>query len=206
MMKFLQSRLGPLLIGILLIGVGLPYAIRSGQGAMDTFRSMQFAAEHNFDAGNPDIELVAHWMNMRYIAEAYTVPQSFIFEEIGVEINRPNTELPLGRLNQRYRFGDSELGGPALVDHVRDAILAYRESPVVTGLTEGHVRRWMNVTYIANSTGIPVETFFNALGLPVAGHAYMPLERLVDKSGYKPGVEQLIEVLEQTIDANGGVR
>lgn len=206
MMKFLQSRFGLLLMGIILIGAGLTYAIRSGRGAIDSFRSIQFATEHNFDGGNPDIELISHWMNIRYIAEAYTVPQSFLFDEIGIEMNRPNSELPLRRLNRRYDFGDSELGDPALVDHVRDAILAYRENPVVTGLSEGNVRRWMNVTYIANSTGVSVEIFFDALGLPVAGYAYMPLDRLVDQSGYQPGVGQLIQVLEQTIDTNEGER
>lgn len=204
MTKFLQSRLFLVCLALLLIVGGLFYVVRSTTGAIDAYRTMKFARQHNFDAGNPDIQLISHWMNIRYIAEAYTVPQSFIFDELGIEMNRPNSELPLGRLNRRYRFGDSENGGPAIIDHARDAIVAYRLNPVVTGLTEGQVRRWMNVTYIANSTGISVESFFDALGITNDGYAYMPLERLVNQSGYEPGIEQLTEILQQVVDANGG--
>lgn len=204
MTKLFHSRLILPLIGVLLILFGLSYAIRSGRRAVDAYRAMQFAGEHDFDAGDPDVELISHWMNIRYIAEAYAVPQSYIFDEIGVEMTRPASELPLGRLNQRNDFGQNELGEPMLVDLVADVVLAYRENPVVTGLSEGGVRHWMNVTYIANSTGIPVEIFFNDLGIPAEGHAYMPLERLVEESGYASGIDQLIKTLEQTLEANGG--
>lgn len=206
MVKFFQSRRFALVVGALLIIIGLPFMVRSARSAMGSYRAMQFAAEHNFDAGNPDIELVSPWMNIRYIAEAYTVPQSFLFDEMGIKMTRSASELPLGRLNQRFKFGDSKNGGPALVDIVRNAIVAYHENPVVTGLSEKRVQKWMNIQYIANSTGIATELFFDELGIPQEGHLYMPLPRLVDQAGYEPGTDNMIKTLERVIDMRGGKR
>ncbi|MFT5195692.1 MAG: hypothetical protein ACI85U_002715, partial [Candidatus Promineifilaceae bacterium] len=130
MKKLFQSRFILPLVGVLLILSGLVYAIRSARGALEAYRAVQFAMEHDFDGGNPDVELISHWMNIRYIAEAYTVPQSFIFDEIGLEMRHPVSEIPIGRLNQQHEFGQNESGEPVLVDLVMDAVLAYRANPV----------------------------------------------------------------------------
>lgn len=206
MTKLSQKKFIVPVIGVILITIGLLFAIRSGRKALESYRAMRFAMEHDFDAGNLDVELIQPWMSIRYIAEAYAVPQSFIFDEINLDMNRSNSRLPLGQLNQLHDFGKNELGEPALVDLIVSTVELYRQQPVATGLSEGRVEPWMNVTYIANSTGVPVETFFADLGIPAEGYAYMPLKRLVDEAHYKPGVEKLMESLEQTIDTNGGRR
>jgi len=206
MKKLLQSKWAIFLLAGLLIAFGGYYALRSFDRVRDSYRAMQFAMEHDFDGGHPDIELISPWMNIQYIAEAYTVPQSFILDEVGLDSRRPNAQLPLGRINNHQELGENEAGEPVLVDLVTEAILKYREDPVATGLTEGQVQAWMNVTYIANSTGIPVETLFEAVGLPADGFAFMPLDRLVAQANYEPGVEALIKTLNEAVDANGGTR
>lgn len=199
MKTFFQSKAFALIVGLILIAGGLFFAYRYTMGAYNAYRAMQFANQHNFDAGNPDVALLHPWMNIRYIAEAYTVPQSFLFEEIGVKMNPPNSELPVGRLNGRLRLGSID-NQPAIITVLREAILKYRQNPVVTGLAEDRVRRWMNIQYIANSTGIPTEYIFEQIGIPMEGHAFMPLERLVDETDYEPGVRVLVEQLQQIID------
>lgn len=207
MTKLFRSKVSMLLLGVALLLAGSFFAVRSGKRALESYRAMQFAGEHDFDGGNLDVALVSGWMNIRYIAEAYAVPQSFIFDEVGLEMSRNNGEIPIGRLNQRFEFGVNDLEEPILSSLVADAIVSYRENPVVTGLTEGRVEGWMNVTYIANSTGIPVETFFDALGLSPTGYAYMPLPRLAEEANYEPGLDSLIETLNQTVEsATGGNR
>jgi len=188
-----------IILAIILIVAGVVFTIRYVRGTIYAYHAMQFAMQHNFDAGNPDVDLLEPWMSIRYIAEAYTVPQSYLFDKLGVEMNPPNSELPVGRLNRQLgRRGRPEQ--PIILDKIREAILEYRENPVATGLQEQRVARWMNVQYIANSTGIPAEYIFEQIGLPMEGYAFMPLERLVDETRYEPGVRELTKQIEQIIE------
>ncbi len=187
------------ILAIILIVAGVVFAVRYVRGTIYAYHSMQFAMQHNFDAGNPDVELLEPWMSMRYIAEAYTVPQSFLFDELGLEMNPPNSELPVGQLNRQLgRRGRPEQ--PIILGKIRDAILKYRENPIVTGLQEQRVARWMSVQYIANSTGIPADYIFEQIGLPMDGYAYMPLPRLADEAHYEPGDRELARQIQEIID------
>jgi hypothetical protein len=186
-------------IAVLFILVGIFFATRYATRALDTYREVTFVRQHDFDAGNLEVDILKPWMNIQFIAEAYAVPQVFIFAEINIPMERQTSAIPLGRLNNHFRLGEID-GEPALVEMVRQAILKYRENPVVTGLAEKGVRRWMNMQYIANSTGIPVETLFAEVGIPVEGNAYKPLDWLVRESGYEPGVDHLIDILQRVVD------
>ena len=46
-----------------------------------------------------------------------------------------------------------------------------------------------------------LKLFFADLAISAEGHAYMPLDRLVAEANYEPGIDHLIQTLEQTIDA-----
>ncbi|MEI8133436.1 MAG: hypothetical protein WCG34_13470 [Leptolinea sp.] len=81
--------------------------------------------------------------------------------------------LALDRLNQQSRLGQIN-GQPALLNTVRETIMAYRLNPVVTGLLEKQVEDWMTILYISNSTCIPVETIFNAHNIPADGNTNKP--------------------------------
>lgn len=189
----------------MLIVAGVFLAIRYVRGTLNAYREMEFATQHNFDAGNPDVALLEPWMNIRYIAEAYTVPQPFIFESLNIPMERASSELPLRRLNNRLDLGQDD-DEAAIVERLRQIILNYRRNPVTTGLGERRVRPWMNLQYIANSTGIPVETLFAEIGVPVEGHAFMPLKRLIEQSGYEPDIDYLIDTLQRLVDENEGVQ
>jgi hypothetical protein len=187
------------IVAVGLIVLGLVIVVHYGRGAFYAYRAMEFARNHGFDAGNPNPDLIRPWMNIQYIAVAYTVPQEFLFAELDIPMERRNSETPLYRLNQEFGFGRSDRG-PAIVTKVRDAILKYRADPVTTGLRERGVRPWMSVQYISNSTGIPPEYIFEQIGLPLAGNAYLPLEQLSQETRYAGGVRALVEAIQQVVD------
>jgi hypothetical protein len=199
MKRLLKSRRVVLLLGILLVGIGLLSITRYARGAMIAYRAMEFAQTNNFDAGNPDLSLIRPWMNIRYVAEAYTVPQRFLFDELDIPMKLANSELPIGRLNGRLHLGFNG-EEPAMVEMVRQAIQTYRDAPVVTGLAEGKVEPWMNVQYIANSTGIPTALIFAEIGIPMVGYAYMPLDRLSAEANYTAGVKVLTKAIQDAVD------
>jgi hypothetical protein len=192
------------ILALVLIIIGLGLVIRYGIGAYNAYRTMEYARVNNFEAGNPDPDLIRPWMSMRYVAVAYTVPQEYLFFELGIPMERRNSEVPLDDLNEEFKFGRLEGGDgrPHLVimDKLKEAISSYRENPVPTGLREGGVRPWMNVQYIANSTGIPAEYIFEQLGLPMDGYAYMLLDRLSDETHYPGGPKALFDHLQQIVD------
>jgi hypothetical protein len=193
------SRVQILAIALIVFGLGL--VIHYGRGAVHAYRAMQFAEFHEFDAGHLDPDLIRPWMTIRYIAVAYAVPQEFLFSELDIPMARRNSETPLYRLNNEFDWGQSAQGPwPAIVDKVRAAILAYRADPVTTGLRERGVRPWMSVQYISNSTGIPPQYIFEQIGLPLAGNAYMPLEKLSDETRYEGGTRALVRKIQNLVD------
>lgn len=199
MQHMLHSRRLIQVLAVLLIVAGAMLALRYARGSISAYRAIQFAIQNDFDAGNVDVDLLQPWMTLRYVAEAYAVPQSYLFEKLDVPMGRATSRIPLGRLNRRQRFGEVD-DEPDLVEKTRQAILAYRRNPVVTGLTERRVAHWMNMQYVANSTGIPLETLFAAIDIAAEGHAYMPFGWLVDQTDYEPGLEYLLNTLQRLVD------
>lgn len=189
------------ILAIILIVIGLGLVIRYGIGAFNAYRALEYARLNNFAAGNPDPDLIRPWMNIRYIAVAYTVPQEFIFAQLGLPINRSNGEMPLYRLNDQMGLGPSDQGKyPAIIDKLREAILKYRENPVTTGLEGRGVAPWMSIQYIANSTGVPAEYIFEQIGVPGDGNAYITLEGISDRVHYQGGPRKLAEDIQKVVD------
>jgi len=191
------SKIQILAVGLIVVGLGL--VVHYYAGTRDAYRAMEFARVHNFDAGNPDPNLIRPWMNLQYIAVAYTVPQEFLFNELSLPMNRENSETPLDHLSREYNFVAMP-GHFVIVDKLQAAILKYRENPVPTGLKEHGVRPWMNIQYVANSTGIPAEYIFEQIGLPMDGNAYLLLERLGEEAHYQGGPKALIDAVQHVVD------
>jgi hypothetical protein len=190
------------IFAIILIIIGLSIMIPRGLGMFDFFKEVRYANEHNFKTGNLSPDLLRPWMTIRYVSAAYAVPQKYLFDATGVPPKNQNSMIALNRLNNQLQLGKIEKS-PALIQIVRKAILAYRANPVVTGLIERKVSDWMNVQYIANSTGIPVETIFQQLGIPMQGNAYLPLGYLSDTINYAGGPKALVAALQKIVDEQG---
>jgi len=182
-------------LAVALILIGIAIMIPKARGLFEFSKEARYAAEHDFAAGNLSPDLIRPWMSIRYIAAAYAVPQQYLFEAAKIQPRKETSMVSLSRLNQQLNQGQVN-GEPALAQTIRAAILAYRAHPVATGLLEQHVEDWMTMQYIANSTGLPVETLFEAVNLPVEGNANLPLDFLSRETHYPGGTRALIAALQ----------
>jgi len=165
-----------------------------------SYQEMEFAREHHFQNGDVSPDLLRPWMTIRYIAVSYAVPQEYLFNAVGIPPRRENSMISISRLNQQLGLG-TQNDNPVVQDQIREAIIAYRANPVTTGLIERQVVGWMNIQYIANSTGIPAEAFFDEIGIPINGNAYLPLDVLSDRSHYKGGPRSLVQAVQNVINS-----
>ncbi len=188
------------LVAAILILIGLGLMISKGKGLMDFYREVNYASQHDFAAGNPSPDLLRPWMSIRYISVAYAVPQKYLMDALEIQPKEENSMISLSRLNGQMKLGKLDDGRPGVTKLVADAIMAYRNNPVVTGLVEQKVRDWMTIQYIANSTGIPPETFFQAIGIPMDGNAFKPLGFLSEESNYTGGPSAMIATVQKVVN------
>jgi hypothetical protein len=189
-------------LAVALIIVGVAIMIPKAMGMVEFYKEASYAAEHDFSAGNLSPDLIRPWMSIRYIAVAYAVPQIYLYDAVGIKPHPETSMLSLNRLNQQMKLGHVE-GQPALMKTVREAILAYRADPVVTGLLEQEAHDWMTVQYISNSTGVPVEMIFAGIGLAAEGNANKPLGFLSDEMNYPGGPKALVAAVQKVLDDLG---
>jgi len=203
MLKKLYSKLTPIQwLAIILMIIGVAIMIPKARGMLDFYKEGRYAAEHNFTAGNLSPDLIRPWMSISYIAAAYAVPQQYLLDAAGITPRKETSMIGIDRLNKRMNLGQVN-NQPALLKTIREAILAYRANPVVTGLLERHVEHWMTILYISNSTGIPTETIFSAINIPAEGNANKPLGFLSDEMKYSGGEKALINAVQKVVDAQG---
>lgn len=193
------------LFALVLIVGGLALMVWRGSRMFSTSQELRFAIEHDFKAGNPSTDLLRPWMTLRYVAASYGVPQKYIYDYAKVQPRKETSDISLERINRQLGLGQVD-GKPAFLVTVREAIELYRANPVATGLLEREVDSWMTIQYIANSIGVPLETVFAELNLPVADHAYVPLNYLNDRIDYPGGLDGLQAALQKIVEAHGGVR
>lgn len=67
------------------------------------------------------LEDIRGWMTIRYIAASTGVPETFIFDAIGIPMAEDNEFKQLRRLDREYRFG----GGDELEDAIAAALARY---------------------------------------------------------------------------------
>ncbi len=189
-------------LAVALIIVGVAIMIPKAMGMVEFYKESRYAAEHDFSAGNLSPDLIRPWMSIRYIAVAYAVPQIYLYDAAGIRPHPETSMLSLNRLNQQMKLGQVD-GQPALMKTVHEAILAYRANPIVTGLLEQEAQDWMTALYISNSTGVPVETIFAGIGLPVEDNAHKPLGFLSETTNYSGGTKALVTAVQKVLDAQG---
>lgn len=203
MKRFLQkiprfSRLQFFALGLVIVGLVL--MISRALDLLDFRKEVSYAEQHNFQAGNPSPNLLRPWMSIRYISVAYAVPQGYLFEAVDIQPKKETGMISIQRLNREMGL-ETVNNQPVLLEIIRAAILAYRANPVATGLLERQVEDWMTVQYIANSTGIPPEDIFEAIGLPMKGNAHKPLGYLSDEVKYPGGPKALGAAIQALVDS-----
>lgn len=185
-----------LTIGV--IALGLAIAGFFGVRSVRSFQQLQYIHQQGLDRGAASVDAIRPWMTIRFIAVAYAVPEEYLYSALGIAFDRRNADQSLGELNRIYQLGlvpnSTEL---VIVDKARTAIEEYRKNPVATGLRD--VRPWMSIHYIANSTGVPEQTIFDAIGLPLAGNADKPLDLLSQEQHYRGGPRALAEAIQNAL-------
>ena len=185
--KVLSNRrvIATLLI-ILGVGITIIYGIRT----VRSYQQLQYIRAQGLDDGTADVDAIRPWMTIRYIGVAYGVPEEYIYAELDIPFGRRNRDHTLRQLNWHYQLGPSPQGDyPAIIDEAQQAILTYRQDPVVTGLDD--IRPWMTIRYIANSTGVPEAFIFEQLSLPSEGNENKPLDLLSREVRYEGGPRAL---------------
>lgn len=195
------SRLTPrlrmtLTVGVIVLGVAI--AAFFGLRSVSSFRQLQYIRQQGLDRGTASVEAIRPWMTIRFIAVAYAVPEEYLYSSLAIPFSRRNADQSLGELNRIYQLGlvpnSTEL---AIVGKARGAIEEYRKNPVATGLRD--VRPWMSVRYIANSSGVPEQQIFDAVGIPLAGNEDKPLELLGQEQHYQGGPRALAEAIQNAL-------
>jgi hypothetical protein len=188
------------LLAIVLVLAGIGIMASRAIGMFDFYKEVNYARQNNFAAGNLSTDLLRPWMTIRYVSVGYAIPQQYLFNVVGVPTRKESSMISLSRLNSQMKLGKTEDGRPAILEVIARAITEYRQHPVVTGLIEREVQDWMTLQYIANSTGLPVETFFTELGIPANDNAYKPLGFLADELNYSGGPKALIQDVQKVVD------
>lgn len=221
---------------VLIVLIGLWLMAFFGSRTLRAYREFEYAREQGLLNGTASVEAIQPWMTIRYIAVAYAVPEEYIYAKLDIPFDRRSEREPLGRIGRRPQPDTPPDAGPqlpaddvtdhpardAIVEKMREVILAYRENPVAPGLRD--IRPWMSLAYIANSTGVPVDYLMTTLetsaiefqatefadreGTPPGMQAeldteenrYKPLDLLSDELHYPGGPEQLLETVHAAVD------
>ncbi len=185
-----------LTVSLMVAGLGL--VIIFGMRSVRSFREVLYLQQEGLNDGTADISAMRGWMTVRYISLAYAVPESYMWEQLGLPPARdPHTTLD--ELNRQYNFGRPTEGQPPpILNLIGQVILDYQANPVAPGLDR--LAPWMNMQYIANSTGIPVEELFAAVGIDPTDNAFVPLDTLAQENNYRGGTRQLMEDVQTVLD------
>ncbi len=197
-----------IVVGVLITAV---YGVRS----VRSYREFQYARESGLLDGTASVEAIRPWMTFRYVSVAYGVPEEYLFAQLEIPFERRNSNQTLGELNRIYDFGPPqppEASDPLepeaapnppdlpLTSLIQDAILAYQENPVATGLDD--IRPWMTIRYVANSTGVPEAYILEQLGLTSDDNTvFKPLNLIAEEMKFEGGPrafdDHIANILEQ---------
>lgn len=106
--------IGLILIGLLLVGV---FGVRTVVSYIRIQRT-------GLQSGVTDVEAIRGWMTIPYIAQAYGVPEEFIFAQVGIP-QTDNQAKSLSQLNRSYAPGESAV----ILSRVKAAIRQYQAKP-----------------------------------------------------------------------------
>jgi hypothetical protein len=179
-----------LLLTIGVITIGLVIAGFYGIRTVTSARQLQYIRQQGLDRGSASIDAIRPWMTVRFIAVAYAVPEEYIYSALEIPFDRRRPDNSLGEINREFQMGNSPTDNElVIIEKAKVAITAYRANPVATGLRD--VRLWMSIRYIANSSGVPEQAIFDAIGLSATDNENKPLDLLAKEQRYPGGPKAL---------------
>jgi len=179
------------------IAIGLVIAGFFGIRTLTAARQLQYIRQQELDRGSASVDAIRPWMTVRFIAVAYAVPEEYIYSALEIPFDKRRPDTSLGEINKQFQFGKSPDNELAIIAKTKVAISAYRENPVATGLRD--VRPWMSIRYIANSTGVPEQDIFAAIGLLATGNENKPLDLLGKEQHYQGGLKALVDAVTDAL-------
>ena len=159
------------LISIVVIALGLAIAVFFGLRSVSSVRQLRYIREQGLDRGTASVDAIRGWMNIRFVAVAYAVPEEYVYAQLNIPFDQRSAERPLMDLNNDLKLGNSP-----------------------NGRYPG-----MSVRYIANSMGVPEEQIFAALNIPLAGNENKPLDMLSEQQHYPGGPRALVDAVKQAL-------
>jgi hypothetical protein len=182
-----------LLLTIGVIALGLAIAGFFGIRTLTSARQLQYIRQQGLDRGSASVDAIRPWMTVRFIAVAYAVPEEYIYSALEIPFDKRRPDNSLGEINKQFQLGQSPDHELAIIGKTKTAVNAYRANPVATGLRD--VRPWMSIRYIANSTGVPAQDIFAALGIPPTDNEDKPLDLLGKEQHYPGGLKALVNAV-----------
>ncbi len=192
-----------LLLTIAVIAIGLVIAVFFGLRTIRAARQLQYIRQQGLDRGSASVDAIRPWMTVRFIAVAYVVPEEYIYSALEIPFDQRRPDSSLGEINKDFQMGNAPATNELVViGKAKAAITAFRENPVATGLRD--VRPWMSIRYIANSTGVPEQAIFDAIGIPLIGNEYKPLDLLIKEQHYPGGPKAFIDAVTAALAQHKG--
>ncbi|MEO7908129.1 MAG: hypothetical protein ABIV47_00635 [Roseiflexaceae bacterium] len=186
-----------LLVTIGVIALGLAIAVFFGMRTVTSARQFEYIRRQGLDRGSASVDAIRPWMTVRFIAVAYAVPEEYIYSALEIPFDRRRPDNSLGEINREFQMGKSPNNELAIIDKTKVAINAYRENPVATGLRD--VRPWMSIRYIANSTDVPEQDIFAAIGISATDNQNKPLDLLEKEQHYPGGPRALFDAVTSAL-------
>ena len=183
-----------LLLTIGVIAIGLAIAVFFGMRTITSARQLEYIRRQGLDRGAASVDAIRPWMTVRFIAVAYAVPEEYIYSALDIPFDRRRPDNSLGEINREFHMGNSPTDNElVIINKTKAALSAYRAHPVATGLRD--VRPWMSIHYIANSSGVPEQAIFDAIGIPATGNEDKPLDLLSKEQHYPGGPKALADAV-----------
>lgn len=186
-----------LLVTIIVIALGLGIAGFFGIRTVTSARQFEYIRRQGLNNGSASVDAMRPWMTVRFIAVAYAVPEEYIYSALGIPFDKRRPDSSLGAINKQFEFGQTATNGLVVIDKAKTAINDYRANPVATGLRD--IRPWMSIRYIANSSGVPEQEIFTAIGIPATDNEYKPLDLLEKEQHYPGGPKALFDAVTKAL-------
>jgi hypothetical protein len=188
------------ILAIALLCIGVVVLFIYGRRSFHSYKELQYIRQQGFGRAEADVADLRAWMPFGFVAVTYAVPEPYILQALGLPSDTDIQNKPLYQVERDYLGGTPPHHGaePAILQTVRDAITAYRASPVATG--KPVIGEWVSLQYVANCLGVPVTTFFERLDLPQAGNEYLPLDILAKEQDFAGGKSALVQAVDSVAD------